>query len=178
MDTSTGVGDAFTLFSVWLHIYSDVQVLLFSNNSGRTRQRVLQAFAIVAWKAPSFLVIAHYRLIEIWPNIRGTHVYNIAAAMFMFLFALIVMEGNLMTLITYEGSMTFSDSWENDISRRMGEDAQITCSFSFVTTGLTDPSRGVSPLHSWQKDLRACLRTPQSFQKAYPLDILCSLGNR
>ena len=178
MDTSTGVGDAFTLFSVWLHIYSGVQVFLFSNNSGRTRHRVLQAFVIVAWEAPSFLVIAHYRLIEIWPNIRGTHIYNIAASMFMFLFALIVMEGNLMTLITYEGSTTFSDSWENDISRRMGEDAQITCRFSFVITGLTNSPGGVSPLHSWQKATRACLRTPQSFQKAYPLDILCSLGNR
>lgn len=99
------------------------------------------------------------------------------AMMFMFLFALIVMEGNLMTHIIYEGSMTFSDSWENDISRRIDEDAQITCRFSFVTTGLIDPSSGVPPLHSWQKDIRACLRMPQSFQEACPLDILCSLGN-
>lgn len=75
------------------------------------------------------------------------------AMMFMFQFALIVMEGNLMTHIIYEGSMTFSDSWENDISRRIDEDAQITCRFSFVTAGLTDPSSGVPPLHSWQKDM-------------------------
>lgn len=50
----------------------------------------------------------------------------------MFLFALIVVEDNLMThIIFYEGFMTFNGSWKNDISQCTGEVAQITCRFSF-----------------------------------------------